>query len=200
MMRIFGWLAQFRTMFVTAAVLTAITLIPSHGFAKDLQAQLEKAQTLLVSGQPNAAYEALDALVEDFWANAPMVARNATFVSEVSGYGLYKERDASFKADEPQIVYLEPLGFGYGLDADKALTAGWMVDYTLTDESGLVLLQQDSFINLDIPLKHRNREVHLTLTVNVEGLKSGSYVSHYRLKDKNSEKQTDFSLPFEIVQ
>ena len=182
-----------------ASILVAALLLPATVHAKDMSDQLGKAEELLQSGQPKAAYEALDEVVEDFWKRSPMFVRKATFATDIVGYGLYKEHAAIFKDDEPQEIYVEPIGYAYGTDEAGQYSASWGVDYVLTNPDGVALYQKEDFLELGLPLGQRNREIHLTLTVNLTGLKPGKYVSHYHLKDRNSEKTADFSLPFEIV-
>ena len=182
------------------AVVLAMTLAPSQSQSSELADKLNKAEDLLSSGQPKAAFEQLDALVDDFWARSPMFVRKAVFARNISGYGIYEEVNAEFKVNEPQVIYVEPIGFTYADGADGGAEANWSVDYTLTNTAGATLFQKDDFLELGLPLGQRNREIHLTLTVNLTGLKPGSYVSHYVLKDKNSEKTAKFTLPFDVIE
>ncbi|PLW76747.1 hypothetical protein [Cohaesibacter celericrescens] len=182
------------------ALLIATLLVPSQGLASDLADKLATAETLLVSGQPNAAYEALDELMDAYWQRSPMFVRKAEFATEITGYGIYKPHGSIFKPNEPQIIYVEPIGFGYGTTSDGSSFAKWSIDFALSNPGGTTLFQKDDFLNLALPLGQHNREIHLTLTVNLSGLKPGSYVSHYLLKDANSEKTAKFSMPFKVVQ
>lgn len=52
----------------------------------------------------------------DAWDAAPLSVRKAVFVDDAAlGYGLYVERESNaFDAGEPLVVYLEPVGYGYG--------------------------------------------------------------------------------------
>ncbi|WP_319531416.1 hypothetical protein [uncultured Cohaesibacter sp.] len=179
--------------------LTAL-LLPLQGKADEMSDTLAKAESLLTSGQPKAAFEALDTMVESFWQKSPMFVKVATFATNIEGYGLYSERAPIFKRNEPLVVYAEPIGYAYGTNSDGKLNASWNVDFTLTNDGGDTLFQKDDFLTLKLPLGQRNREIHLTLTINLTGMKPGKYVSHYQLKDQNSEKQTEFSLPFEVIE
>lgn len=185
--------------FLIAASMAASALIAAPTHAKDMSATLGEAESLLSSGQPKAAYEKLEAVVDDFWQRSPMFIRKATFATNISGYGIFSERAPIFKVGEPQIVYVEPIGFGYGKSKDGGVFAGWKIDFNLTDPSGNSLFQKNDFLKLDMPLAQHNREIHLTLTVNLTGLQPGKYISHFNVKDVNSEKKADFSLPFEVV-
>lgn len=182
------------------SLLVLALLLPTRAFSEGLPEKLQKAEDLLAAGQPLAAYEALDETVAAFWKRSPMFVRKALFVREVSGYGLYKEHAPSFKPDEAQVVYLEPVGFGYSQQADGSSRADWSVDYSLENKSGAVLIRENDFFDPGLTLGRNNREVHLILTVNVTGLKAGSYLSHFTLKDKHSDKVARFELPFNVTE
>ncbi|WP_316859645.1 hypothetical protein [uncultured Cohaesibacter sp.] len=181
-------------------LLLAVSIFPLQGHAGEFADRMLKAETLLTSGQAKTAFAELDAIVDDIWTRSPMFVRQATFVSEINGYGDYKERPAVFKPDEAHMIYVEPVAFGYGKMDDGKNVASWGVDYSLTGPAGSTLFEKEDFVELGVPLAGHNREVHLKLTINLSGLKPGSYVSNFLLKDKNSEKTTNFSLPFDIVE
>ncbi|MCT4656250.1 MAG: hypothetical protein N4A65_10605 [Cohaesibacter sp.] len=158
-----------------------------------------KAEQLLKSGQPGAAYKAIQAAVDAVWKQMPMMVNNVGFATEIYGFRSYKAKEnAIFKPDEPHIIYAEPIGFTHHKDKDGRLSAGYLADFVLTDPKGKVLLQQEGLLNLNLPLGAENKEVHLNITVNLDGLPEGKYVSHYKLRDKYSEKNATFSLPFEV--
>ncbi|WP_114010318.1 hypothetical protein [Cohaesibacter intestini] len=184
-------------------VLCAIGAVPSLANAQstsDPAERLKEADALINSGQPKAAYAVLNSVVDDYWQRIPMFVQKATFATNITGYGTYSERVPIFKVNEPQIIYVEPVGFGYGVRDDGKIFAAWAVDYNLTDTQGASLFQRNEFLKVNVPLGMHNREIHLTLTINLTGLQPGNYISHYVLKDQNSEKQTQFSLPFEVTE
>ena len=181
-------------------VFVALTTFPLSALGNEMVEQARKAEQLLQSGQPKAAYEALDGAVEAFWQSTPMFIRKAVYANDITGYGIYKPHAPVFKTDEPHVIYVEPIGFAYGKEENGQTVASWSVDFALASSKGLTLLQRDDFLSLSLPLGLHNREIHLTLTVNLTGLKPGKYVSHYRLKDRNSEKTATFSLPFKVVE
>lgn len=172
----------------------------SPALATDQAERLSQVDALISSGQPKAAFAELNSVIDDYWQRIPMFVQKATFATNITGYGTYAERVAIFKVNEPQIIYVEPIGFGYGTTDKGNIFAGWTVDYHLTDTQGGSLFQRADFLNVDVPLGQHNREIHLTLTINLTGLKPGKYISHFMLKDKNTEKQTQFTLPFEVIE
>ena len=182
----------------TMATLLALTLLPSYGQASALSDQVEAAEALLSSGKPAAAFDQLDGIIEDFWTKSPMFVRKAVFVSDVTGYGNFTEKGAVFKPDAAQLIYIEPVAFSYGKTEDGNSVASWSVDYSLDGPNGTTLLDTKNFVDLVVPLNRHNREIFLKMTINLHGMKPGNYVSHYVLRDKNSDKTAAFSLPFKI--
>lgn len=186
--------------YLAGLMLAASAFTFTSANANDAADKLKQADELLTSGQPKAAYAMLNSVVDGYWKRIPMFVQKATFATNITGYGTFSERAPIFKVNEPHIIYVEPIGFGYGKKDDGKIFAAWSVDYNLTDTSGASLFQRDAFLNVDVPLGLYNREIHLTLTINLTGLQPGKYISHYVLNDVNSEKTTKFSLPFEVVQ
>ncbi|WP_319410355.1 hypothetical protein [uncultured Cohaesibacter sp.] len=184
----------------TAAILLALMLIPSYGQASALTDQIEKAEALLASDQPKAAFDQLDQITDHFWTQSPMFVRKALFVSEIGGYGNFKEKEPVFKPNEAQMIYVEPVAFSYGKADDGSSNASWSVDYSLNGPQGTTLFEKEDFVKLGVPLTRHNREIHLKMTINLSGLKPGDYVSNYLLKDMNSDKTASFSLPFTVVE
>lgn len=160
----------------------------------------QKVEDLLSSNQPLAAYGAVEELSDMVWAKLPMKIRNAQYVQEIYAFRRFKSKEAPvFKPNESHIIYAEPIGFTYGKDANGNKEAGFLIDFTLTSDSGKVLLQRADFLKIDLPLGANNKEVHLNLTVDLTGLPVGKYQSHYVVKDKHSEKSDKISLPFSIA-
>ena len=182
----------------TMAMLLALSLMPSYAQADALSDQFEEAKSLLTSGQAAPAFEALDKVIDSFWQRSPMFVRKALFVEEINGYGNFKVKNPVFKPDEAQMIYVEPVAFSYGKTKDGGSIASWSVDYSLVGPKGTTLFEKEDFVDLGVPLNRHNREIHLKMTINLSGLKPGDYVSHYLLKDKNSDKTADFSLPFKV--
>ena len=184
----------------TAVILIALSLVPSYGQASPLTDQVEDAEALLSSGKAKEAFDALDKVIDDFWQKSPMFVRKALFVEDIEGYGNFTSKDPVFKANEPQMIYVEPIAFSYGKTEDGGSIASWSVDYSLEGSKGTTLFEKKDFVNLGVPLNRHNREIHLKMTINLGGLKPGDYVSHYLLKDKNSDKTADFTLPFKVIE
>lgn len=189
-MRIVRWLA----------VLMVTVLLPAEGLSATPQEQIKQIDQLFAEGQPGAAYDALDTLIEHYWQSGPMVVRKAVYASEITGYGRYTEHAPVFTSNEPHVIYVEPAGYGFGNGSDGQLEAGWTVDFSLTNDKDAVLLRQADFVTLTRTLGAKSREVYFSMTVNLSGLKPGRYVSHYILKDRYSDKTAEFEMAFDVTE
>lgn len=143
-----------------------------------------------------------DAALSDAWAKSPLTIARAVFVAErASGYGIYQERPAAFKAGEPLITYAEPVGYGYRELGKDTYEFGFTVDFVVKTADGRILAGQENFARLDLRSHRRNREFMLTLTLDVTGLTPGAYKLEYRLHDiSGNGKTAGFEQPFSIVQ
>ncbi|MEP3280616.1 MAG: hypothetical protein ABJN26_10855 [Stappiaceae bacterium] len=177
--------ARIASGFLFAIMLSSLVISSAYGAttAPDAQSPLEQAQR---------AYA-------DAWRAAPLSVSTATFATEpAAGYGQYTPRNSSvFALNEPLVVYLEPTGFGYGLDGDEyqiALDAS-MELHTL---DGKVLTSTASPQRVGLKSRDKNREFKASLVYRFNGLATGDYLLRIILKDINSEKTAIVDLPFSI--
>ncbi len=156
-----------------------------------------EAEQLLQSGEPIDALERLEEAVEIAWAAAPLIVRKALFVEQADGYGLYLSRAAGsvFKPDEKMLIYVEPQAFGYARNGSGSYSIGFDTDFVLADPEGKVLLSQKDFAKVEKPVRYKNREFFLSLTVTLTGVPAGEYQLGFRLRDQNSDKSVVFQLP-----
>ncbi len=159
---------------------------------------------LLVGGanaQSLADIERAEAAVITAWEQTPLSFRRAIFVTEASGYGVYKERaNAQFKPAEPLLVYSEPVGYAWKENGDGTFSFGFDVDLLLKTSTGEIVGGQENFQHLVMTSKARNREFMLTLTLTLTGAPAGDYVVEYRTRDAFGAKSGMISLPFSIVE
>ena len=74
-----------------------------------------RAEALQAEGKTVEALDALDGAVDAIWEASPLAFRKVVVVDSSAGYGAYAERaDKTFKPDEKLMIYVEPVGFGYG--------------------------------------------------------------------------------------
>lgn len=157
------------------------------------------AEQLLEDGKYDEAMKALDAVQEMIWRQAPLSIRKAVFVAaEPQGFGIYTERSNNeFARNESLIIYAEPFGFGYGRDADLfVIDLG--LDFVIKASDGSVLAQQENFGSLTLRSRVPNREFMAKINYDFSGIAPGDYEVLTRMKDKNSDKVAEFTMPFKI--
>ena len=123
---------------------------------------------------------------------------NDTFVTSVSGYGVYEEKSTNtFRPGEDLVLYLEPAGFEYktisGSDTSKSLySIEFSADFAISDTQGNVLTEQKGIPVSDIVSHHQNKEVFIPFTITqTSPFPPGNYVITYTIHDINSGKSFD---------
>lgn len=171
----------------------------SAGPLVDLAAAAEKQ---MEAGRPDQALNSLAEATRLVWDASPLFVNRVLFVDEASAFGLYVPRaDGSvFKQDEALLMYIEPVGFGYGQNGAGSYSIGFDIDFALSDAEETVLSQLDDFGQVETTLRYKNREFFLNLTVNLSGVPAGSYIANIRLRDKHSDKIGGFQLPFTVTE
>lgn len=169
--------------------------------AGPLAERAAEAERLTAAGNPLAAIDALDSAIQHVWAQMPLTVRKALLVDSVGGYGIYAERESAvYRPGETILIYAEPVGFGYGRDALGTLQIAFDVDLALDDGTGREVLSRKDFIALETPVRYRNREFHVNMSLNLTGAPPDRYVAHFLLKDRHSDKTATVSVPFEIAE
>lgn len=134
------------------------------------------------------------------WEATPLSFRKAIFVDEAVGFGIYKARGAEFKPGEPVVVYAEPVGYGWQVNADSTYTFGFDADLVLKTPDGEVVATQENFAQVALTSAERNREFMLTLSLELTDAPAGDYVIEYVTRDIASEKSATLALPFTITE
>lgn len=184
---------------IATGILAMTLLLSSPATAGPITEAAAKAEQLLDAKDPVGAVAALDEAIDVVWTQAPLTIRKALFVDNASGYGIYAERAAAvFKPGEPILVYAEPIGFAYGKNNIGGLEISLVTDFVLQDPKGETLYAKDDFVTVTLPVRYRNREFQMTLTINLTGLPEGSYVGKFRVRDRHSDKSAVFDMPFEV--
>lgn len=167
------------------ALAFALVLGLSHAALADPVDDLVKAQ--------QAAYDA--------WGNVPLTEQKVIFVSEPSaGYGMYKEREnAVFKAGEPLITYVEPIGYGWKELPGDMYEMNFVVDFSLATKDGKVIAGQKAFSKNVLQSHVANTEFKLELTLNLDGAPAGNYTVTYTIHDMSGNQTSSFDQEFEIA-
>jgi hypothetical protein len=182
--------------------IAAIMLMAGTALAGPLADGAQKAEDLARADKTLEAYSAIRDAVGDFSATLPFTIGKATFVTEPPvGYGIYTPRTSSeFKASEPLITYIEPIGLTWkpADEAGKQQTR-FTVDFDVLDSSGEVLATQKAFGNFAFVGYYRNQELFTHLKLDISSAPAGNYVLRYILNDTNSGRTAKVEQPFTIV-
>jgi hypothetical protein len=158
-----------------------------------------EAETLQAEGKTVEALQALDRAVDFIWNESPLAFRNVALVNSFGGFGVYEERpDATFKLDEKIMIYIEPVGFGYGA-AGSSSNVGFAADLAIRNTSGQVVSEKKDLISLSAPSPLKKREFAMTFSFPAPFLRPGDYVLAFTVRDENSDKSGTFEIPVTLV-
>jgi hypothetical protein len=154
------------------------------------QAEIDKAVATIDSARA-AVIEALN--------KAPLGFRRVLFVADVpEGFAAYKPRaDNTFQADEPLIVYTEPIGVAWKKDGDQ-FASKLIVDFEIRTPDGQVLAGQKGFGEFELEAREVPLDYMSHVKLEVTGAPPGSYILGLTIHDTNSGKSASTDLPFEI--
>jgi hypothetical protein len=158
-----------------------------------------RAEALHAQGETVQALDALDAAVDAIWTDASLAFRRVVVVSSSAGHGIYQERsDATFKPDEKMMIYVEPVGYGYGM-LGGATRIGFKADLAIENTTGQVLGEAKDVFSLSAPSTPKKREFSMTLSFGVPFVRPGEYKAVFTVHDQNSAKTGTFEVPFTIA-
>jgi hypothetical protein len=130
--------------------------------------------------------------VADAWEKTPLSVRRVLFVTEKAPiFGAYTERQTNkFKAGEPILTYMEPVGYTWKPTADNALQFGVIVDFLVKTSSGQVLAGKDAMLNYKVVSRSRLQEFMVNTSININGIKPGDYILTFTIHDVNDPSRT----------
>ena len=184
-----------------AACLSALVVLsaPSLACAGPVVDAAERAESLQAEGKTIEALEALDAAIEAIWSASPLQFRKVLVVDSSEGYGIYQERaDTTYRPDDRMVIYVEPVGFGYGTPGAED-TIAFKADLAIENMSGQVLGESKDLFSLATPGMPGKREFSLTLAFGVPYLRPGEYKAVLTVRDQNSSKSGTFEVPFSVA-
>ncbi len=146
-------------------------------------------------------FEARQQAVVAAWEKGPLTQRRAVFVSvKPELYGAYEERKSNvFKAGEPLLTYVEPIGYTWKPVGNGEFQFGVVVDFVVKTRDGQILGGQEKLLTFAQKSRHKVQELMLNITLNVNGAPAGDYVVAYTIRDLNSAKASTFEQPFKIA-
>jgi len=182
------------------AALAVAIMLPTAAWAGPVADAAARSETLLKAGKPLQAWSAMQDAVDAVWNRMPLTIGKALFVvGDPQGYGMYNPREnGTFKAGEPMVVYVEPLGFGHRL-VNGIHQIAIDVDLVITDRKGKELLSREGFGNFELNSRRKNREFYMKLTLSLKGAPPGDYILVLPIHDRVRNTKATVSLPFRIV-
>ncbi|HEV7252324.1 MAG TPA: hypothetical protein VGN97_04395 [Mesorhizobium sp.] len=148
-----------------------------------------------------AEIDAAAASLQDLSEQLPLTQRVSVFVREPSrGYGMYEEREnAVFRAGEPIVTYVEPVGYGWNEAPDGRHELAFDVDLKLFTGEGELATEQEGFLQYRAASRKKNLEFSLDLTLTLNEAPAGSYTVEYTVHDRSSGESSSFRQDFEIA-
>jgi hypothetical protein len=139
------------------------------------------------------------AAVVEALSKAPLGFRRILFVSAIpEGFAAYQPRANNiFAADEPLIVYTEPIGVVWTKNGDE-FSSKLVVDFDIRSPDGQVLAGQKGFGEFALSAREEPLDYMTHIKLDVTGAPAGSYILGLTIHDTNSGKSTTTDLPFEI--
>jgi hypothetical protein len=142
-----------------------------------------------------------EAKLEAMWEKTPLIVHHAVFVNEdPAGFGMYAERDTHvFKPGEPILIYVEPAGYRWKDEGHGTFAFGISADVLILDKDKKVIGGKEGIFHKIYQSHVRNRELMLTMRLNLTGAPAGNYIAEYRLHDLVGDQATTAELPFSIA-
>ena len=167
----------------------------------DAPKQAERAASAS-QAETEQAVEAIDtarAAVVEALNQSPLGFRRILFVNDIpEGFAAYQPRaDNVFAADEPLIVYTEPIGVAWKQDGDE-FSSKLVVDFEIRLPDGQVLAGQRGFGEFELQAREPPLDYMSHIKLDVTGAPEGSYILGLTIHDYNSGKSSSTDLPFEI--
>ena len=114
------------------------------------------------------------------------------------GFAAYEPRDNNvFTADEPLIVYTEPIGVDWTKDGDEFSTK-LSVDFEIRSPDGKVLAGQRGFGEFALSAREPPLDFMTHVKLDVTGAPAGHYILGLTMHDTKSGKSTTVDMPFEV--
>jgi hypothetical protein len=179
-----------------------VALWASASTAGEIADRAAEAERLLETGQGLDIIETFEQAQDVLWTAMPLTIRRVVLVSEASGVGVYRPRGNNrFRADEALLLYIEPVGYGYGNDGLGNNVIELAVDLTLRTEAGELLGTIEDIGSIKVSSRSRNRELFFNLTLTFTGgtVGPGRYRAEFLMRDKNSSKTATFTVDFVIL-
>lgn len=186
-----------------AAFVGGFLLLATAAQAGPVADHAAAADAALAEGKALAALSEFDKAQDALWTALPLTIRKAVHVASASAVGIYSERqNAVYAPGERMLIYVEPVGYGYGDDGLGNKVIALSVDLTLKSEAGAALGSIDNIGSIKLSSRAKNRELFFSLNLSLDkaSIPVGKYIADFTMRDLNSTKTAPFSVSFEIAE
>jgi hypothetical protein len=192
--------AEARFMKSILAILLAVAISMSAAFAGEISDRATEAEKLLQAGDGAGALEKFRSAEDALWQAMPLAVRNVTQIDTASGFGVYSERaNHIYKPGEKIVLYMEPVGYGYGTDGLGNSMVALSVDIAVVSAAGESLGTMEKVGRIQLASRSHNRELFFKLDLSLGGLPPGKYRCDFVMHDENSNKTAPFTTDIEIA-
>ena len=182
------------------AVLRVLEISAPAAFAGEISDRAAEAEKALQAGDGAGALEKFRGAEDALWQAMPLAVQNVKQVDTASGFGIYSERASHiYKPGEKVVLYMEPVGYGYGSDGLGNSQIALSVDLTVLSESGEALGTFEKIGSVQVASRSHNRELFFKLDLSLDGLPPGKYRCNFLMHDQNSNKTAPFTTDIEIA-
>ena len=182
-----------------AVAATGIVLcLATAAAAGDVADKAAEAEALLQSGEAGAAFEALSAAVDSFWASAPLTIKQAYFVTGEDGAKFSPRPDGPFRSGETARVHLEPLGYGFR-ENSGIFRIALTTSIEIRTPGGLILAKTEDFGRLEWAGRAKSRTFNGRVGIDLPDLKAGDYELLVTVSDEATQKSASVTLPFSVA-
>ncbi|MER9324559.1 MULTISPECIES: hypothetical protein [unclassified Mesorhizobium] len=183
------------------AVLIALVISTPAAFAGEISDRAAEAEKALQAGDGAGALDKFRSAEDALWQAMPLGVQNVKHILSASGFGAYAERpNHVYKPGEEIVLYMEPVGYGYGSDGLGNNQIALYVDLTVLSQSGEKLGSVEKLGRVQLASRSHNREMFFKLNVSLDGVPPGKYRADFLMHDENSPKTAPFTTDFEIAE
>jgi hypothetical protein len=182
------------------AVLMALVISTPAAFAGEITDRAAEAEKALQAGDGAGALEKFRSAEDALWQAMPLAVQNVKQVDTAGGFGIYSERaNHIYKPGEKIVLYMEPVGYGYGSDGLGNSMIALSVDITVVSAAGETLGTSEKVGRVQVASRSHNRELFFKLDLSLDGLPPGKYRCDFLMHDENSNKTAPFTTDIEIA-
>lgn len=177
----------------------SLFLVAASGFAQDVAKLLQDAATLVTEGKLPEAQALVEEAYLALWNQAPLTCPVYLFAEEEpESFGVYRARPSqTFVDGETMYVYAKPKNYTILKEGDVYhiyLSAG----YAVYDKNGNYLGGEESWQDFRYIARSPIFELFFAFSFSFD-IDPGEYVLEITLKDRLSNKETSFKLPFKRI-